>query len=187
MVATERPFTILPRHSVPRLSSIFRVVRDGVRPSRARGEDRGGHATFGSGEPQATPRGNREVRYRLCELSPCSHIFETRISDSGDARVCCSGNKRVFQTWNAGSIPATRSGSVATHRTVARHLCGVALSPVTPDRGLVQLSPCEGRSGSDARRCAVPYSCTGGAHPRGPGRRPSRDAADRTRACAPRR
>src|SRR2546430_12342884 len=84
-LATKRQAAQRPtRRAMYGLRTSVSAMCDAVRSSRRSGEAIHGIADDSS-KPEIDPRGNREVRYRLCELSPRANVSTSRAAARGSS------------------------------------------------------------------------------------------------------
>ena len=125
--------------AVFRLRRALSAVRDGLRPSRSQHEAGCRHQDDRTSWYAAPTGRDREVRYRLCELSSPSNIPKTFGSDG--AGVAQLVERQPSKLHVAGSSPVSRSNPPDSYESAACPCAVVASSVIGPSGSRPTISP----------------------------------------------
>src|SRR4029079_7036314 len=125
--------------AVFRLRRALSAVRDGLRPSRSQHEAGCRHQDDRTRWYAAPTGRDREVRYRLCELSSPSNIPKTFGSDG--AGVAQLVERQPSKLHVAGSSPVSRSNPPDSYESAACPCAVVASSVIGPSGSRPTISP----------------------------------------------
>ena len=125
--------------AVFRLRRALPPVRDGLRPSRSQHEAGCRHQDDRTSWYAAPTGRDREVRYRLCELSSPSNIPKTFGSDG--AGVAQLVERQPSKLHVAGSSPVSRSNPPDSYESAACPCAVVASSVIGPSGSRPTISP----------------------------------------------